>query len=96
MKKTPHICGRGWPKVTVQFEIGGNGQNEIVSHMDRSEAITADHLREAESIADRPGELNSTQLSRRYLPAYVNGCRRHAADNLVVPVFVADRPGKLS
>ena len=24
-------------KVTVQFETEGNGQNEIVSHMDRSE-----------------------------------------------------------
>ena len=24
-------------KVTVQFETGGNGQNEIFSHMDRSE-----------------------------------------------------------
>ena len=24
-------------KVTVQFETGGNGQNEIVLHMDRSE-----------------------------------------------------------
>ena len=24
-------------KVTVQFEIEGNGQNEIFSHMDRSE-----------------------------------------------------------
>ena len=24
-------------KVTVQFEIEGNGQNEILSHMDRSE-----------------------------------------------------------
>ena len=25
-------------KVTVQFETEGNGQNKIVSHMDRSEA----------------------------------------------------------
>ena len=24
-------------KVTVQFETEGNGQNEVVSHMDRSE-----------------------------------------------------------
>ena len=24
-------------KVTVQFQTEGNGQNEIVSHMDRSE-----------------------------------------------------------
>ena len=29
---------KGFPrKVTVQFETEGNGQNEIFSHMDRSE-----------------------------------------------------------
>ena len=28
---------RGTVKVTVQFETEGNSQNEIVSHMDRSE-----------------------------------------------------------
>ena len=27
-------------KVTVQFKTEGNGQNEIVSHMDRSEVIS--------------------------------------------------------
>ena len=34
--KTPLKVTRNL-KVTVQFEIEGNGQNEIVSHMDRSE-----------------------------------------------------------
>ena len=29
--------GFGILKVTVQFKTDGNGQNEIVSHMDRSE-----------------------------------------------------------
>ena len=29
--------GFGILKVTVRFETDGNGQNEIVSHMDRSE-----------------------------------------------------------
>ena len=31
----PTKCGEF--KVTVRFETEGNGQNEIVSHMDRSE-----------------------------------------------------------
>ena len=30
-------------KVTVQFETEGNGQNEIASHMDRSEVKLANN-----------------------------------------------------
>ena len=32
-----HPVDLGLLKVTVRFETEGNGQNEIVSHMDRSE-----------------------------------------------------------
>ena len=44
--------------------------------------ITADHLREAESTADRPGELNSTQLSRFVGDEDRDNlqCRRHVCD----------------